>query len=129
MSLLGAFLTATLENSGEPHKKNWKLTPKKKNWKSAKKQTRSSSTNYQSAMTREIGSEAPQRPLGSLAESTPIRWAVNLAPPRQQTFSGDYNRDMYIYICVCTGYFHHYVGFKCHSSIFLGITMYIYYII
>jgi hypothetical protein len=31
-----------------------------------------------------------------------------------------------IYICVCTGYFHHYVGFKCHSSIFLGITMYIY---
>jgi hypothetical protein len=30
MSLLGAFLTATLENSGEPHKKNWKLTPKKK---------------------------------------------------------------------------------------------------
>ena len=52
-------------------------------------------------MTREIGSEAPQRPLGSLAESTPIRWAVNLAPPRQQTFSGDYNRDMYIYIYVC----------------------------
>ena len=82
---------------GNPIKK-LEINPPKKNWKSAKKQTRSSSTNYQSAMTREIGSQAPQRPLGSLAESTPIRWAVNLAPPRQQTFSGDYNRDMYIYI-------------------------------